>query len=104
MQRLPRRPQMAKRPRLDFTPPGGGGVTASSVQPRQTLALPPVFRRRPTPFNRPPGETSVSGDQGEGSGYVEGNGDDEVEATDESLDFSSDSLNVRPNRRRFRGE
>ena len=102
MRRVPRRPQTAKRPRLDLTPPEGGGVTASSVQPQ--LAPPPVFRRRPpTPFNRPPGESGVCGDQGGGPGYVEGNGisEDEVEGTD---DFSDDSLNMPPHRRRFRGE
>lgn len=51
----PRLRQIAKRQRLD----PGGGVTASS---RQTLAPPPVYRRRPpTPFNRLPGETPVAG-------------------------------------------
>ena len=87
MVRLPRRAQVAKRPRLDLAPSGGGGVT-SSVQVRQTLAPPPVFRRRPpTPFNRPPRE---SGDQAEGSGYVEDNGNDEVEAGGSSSATSSD--------------
>ena len=108
----PRRTQMAKRQRL--APSGGGGVSASSawmkpspwqgltiqrkssiLQARQTFAPPPVFRRRPpTPFNHPPRETGVTGDQGEGSGYVEGGGDDEVEAggssPGSSFDLSSD--------------
>ena len=81
-------------------------MTASSVQARQTLAPPPVFRRRPpTPFNHPPGEAGVSGGQGEGSGYVEGNGNDEVEGDRDSPDASLDlpidvSLDSRPHRRR----
>jgi len=104
MLRLPRRTQVAKRPRLHLTPPEGD-VTVSSVQSRQTLAPPPVFRRRPpTPFNRAPG---AAGDQAEGSGYVEGNGNDEAEvggsSTDASLDLSSeDSLNLPLPRRRLR--
>ncbi|KAF9645888.1 hypothetical protein BDM02DRAFT_394585 [Thelephora ganbajun] len=111
MLRLPRRAQMAKRPRLDLAPSGGGGVTALSVQAQQTLAPPPVFRRRPpTPFNRPPGGTGGTGDQAEGSGYVEGNGNDEVEAggnsPNTSLDLlSDDSLNLLlPRRRRVRSK
>jgi len=79
-----------------------------SVQARQTFALPPVSRRRPsTPVNRPPGESGVSSDQGGGSGHVGGNGDDGVEAggdsPDGALDFSSDdslNLDIRPHRRR----
>lgn len=87
MLRLPRRVQMTKRPRLDLAP-SGGDVTSSSVQARQTLAPPPVFRRRPpTPFNRPTGK---AGDQAEGSGHVEGNGNDEVEASGNSSATSSD--------------
>lgn len=89
MLRLPRRVPMAKRPRLDLALSGGGGVTSSSVR---TLAPPPVFvRRPPTPFNRLSGET---GDRAEGSGYVEGSGNDEVEAggnfSTTSSDLSSD--------------
>ena len=107
--RLPRPSQMVKRPRLYLTPPGGGGgVTAPPVQARQTFAPPPVFRSRPpTPFNRPPGETGVNGDQGEGSGYVEVEvgGDDVVEVGENSPELSPDlssdiSLDLRPHRRR----
>lgn len=66
-------------------------MTASSIQARQTLAPPPVFRRRPpTPFNHPPRETGGTGDQAEGSGYVEGNENDEVEAGENSPGVSSD--------------
>lgn len=88
--RLPRRGQVAKRPRLDVAQPEGG-VAAPPVQTRQTLAPPPVFRRRPaTPFNRSAGETGTIYDQGGGSGHVEGNGDDEVEADGDSPDTFSD--------------
>lgn len=95
MLRLPRRAQVAKRPRLDWAPSGRGGVIASLVQARQTLAPPPEFRRRPpTPFNRPPGEAGATRDQAGGSGYVEGDGNDEVEAGGNSPgtwdDLSSD--------------
>jgi hypothetical protein len=84
---LPRRVQVAKRPRLDSAP-SGGSVASSSVQARQTLVPPPVFRRRPpTPFNRPPGERV---NEAEGSGYVEGNGNDEVEASGSSSATSSE--------------
>lgn len=70
-----------KRPRLDLAPSEGGGVTSSSIQARRVLVSPPVFRRRPpTPFNHPQGGTRGPGDQAEGSGYVEGDGNDEVEA------------------------
>ena len=102
---FPRRTQMAKRPRLDLAP-SGSGVTASSVQARQTLAPPPVFGRRPaTPFNCPPGETGGTGNQAEGSGYVEGSGNDEVEAGGDSPDTlfgnsSDDSLSRGYSRRR----
>jgi len=86
---LPRRVQ-AKRPRLDLVPSGGGGVTSLSVHARQALASPPVFRRRPpTPFNRLQGGTRGPGDQVEGSGYVEGDGNDEVEAGGSSSATSS---------------
>ena len=87
MFKLPRRAQMVKRPRLGLAP-SGGGVTALSVQARQTLAPPPVFRRRPsTPFNCPPGETDAIGDQGEGSGHIGGNGSEEFEAGGNSPDI-----------------
>jgi hypothetical protein len=98
---------MAKRPRLDLTASSGGGdVTASSVQAWQFTLAPPVFRRRPaTPFNLPAGERGVTSDQAEGSGYIEGRGNGEVEAggntPDTSLDLASDgTVDVRSLRRR----
>jgi len=70
-----------KRRRVDLAPSEGGGVTSSSVLARRALVSPPVFRRRPpTPFNHLQGGTRGPGDQAEGSGYVEGDGNDEVEA------------------------
>lgn len=90
MLRLPRRTQVAKRPRLDSAPLGGSTPT-SSAQVRQPMVHPPVFRRRPaTPFNRLPGETGGNGDQAEGSGYAGSNGNDEVGPGVNLLGISSD--------------
>lgn len=100
MLRLPRRAQATKRPRLQLAQSGGGGVATSSVRARQTLAPPPVFRRRPpTPFSRFTGEMAEAGDQAEGLGCVEGNDTNEVGAGRSSPDFifdlsSEDSLNL----------
>ena len=102
--RLPRRSQVAKRPRLGLDSSGDAN------QERQTLAPPPVFNRRrpPTPFNHPRalGGTGGTGDQAqaEGSGYAEGNGNNGVEtggiSPDTSFDLSSDeSLDLVPRRR-----
>lgn len=90
MLKLPRRTQVAKRPRLDLAP-SGGSIPTSSVQVRQPMVHPPVFRRRPaTPFNRPPGETGRTGDQAEGSGYAASNRNDEVGAGVNSLGIPAD--------------
>lgn len=103
MLRLPRRSQVAKRPRLGLgsATPGEDSVSVSFVSARQTLAPPPVFRRRPpTPFNRPLGETSTPPDErAESLGCVEGGGSDEIEVEGSSpntpFDLSSDdSLNL----------
>lgn len=68
-------------------------MTSSAVQARQALVSPPVFRRRPpTPFNHLQGGTRGPGDQVEDSGYVEGDGNDEVEAGGSSSATSSDLL------------
>jgi hypothetical protein len=104
MLKLPRRGQTAKRPRLGLAP-AGGGLTASSVYARETLAPPPVFRRRPsTPFNHSREETVTTGDQVGGLGCDEGDGDGEVGAGGNSetpLDLSSkDSLNLARSGRR----
>ena len=90
MLRLPRRNQVAKRPRLDLAP-SGGSIPTSSVPVRQPMVHPPVFRRRPaTPFNRPPGEPGRTGDQAEGSGYAGDNRNAEAGMRVNSLGISSD--------------
>lgn len=103
MLRLPRRDQMAKRPRLGLgsATSRGDSESVSFVSARQTLAPPPVFKRRPpTPFNRSVGKTSTSPDERvESLGCVEGSGNDEIGAEGSSpnipFDLSSDdSLNL----------
>lgn len=102
MFRLPRRGQMAKRPRLGLgsVTSGGGGVSASFVSARQTLAPPPVFRRRPpTPFNRSRETSTALDERAESLGCVEGGDSDGIEVERGSpntpFDLSSDdSLNL----------